>query len=81
MELIASWRKDVTSAPRAGLAILIRPGLTYNVSHVYNEHDAHSNSVIQALTLNMGRTIRLTGVYMSRTTKGEVLENFIGETT
>lgn len=45
-------RKNVRSAFRAAMAVILRSGLQYNVFHVYLEQDSTTNSVLQAPSAN-----------------------------
>lgn len=49
LEYIPARRKDLVSAPRAGLAMLIHPDIAYYVGHVYNVRSTKSNGIIQAI--------------------------------
>lgn len=69
--------------PRAGIAILIKPGFVYIVRHVINEIEGRTNGVIQTMTVDRQGGVRVTGAYMSPGVPGakaaEVLQVVISD--
>lgn len=51
VEYIPAWRKDFTSGPRSGAAMMIHPAIDYHVAHGYDFKNTTSNGVMQALTV------------------------------
>lgn len=51
VELVPAWRKDVRSASRAGIAVLIHPTISYTVCHIINEKEEAVNGIIQVITI------------------------------
>lgn len=76
-----TWHKDVTSAPRVRVAILIHPGIEYHVAHVHNVKSPTSNSLIQARSYS-GTSRRATpnGI-ISPTISGNEWENVLSDMT
>lgn len=70
IEAILLSRKNVRSAPRVGMAVVIRLGLQYNLLHVYHKQDKTTNSVLQALSVKFAYGTRLAGTFLSPTTTG-----------
>lgn len=77
MEIIPSKRKYARSAPRAGLVMLVRRGLTYCVRHVIDEGQKVANGVIQMMTVDIAGAVRLTGAYISPSVTGELTERAV----
>lgn len=65
VELVPALRKNVRSAPRAGIAVLIHPRISYTVSHIINEKEEVANGIIQAITMVLQGGMSITGASVS----------------
>lgn len=79
MEEVPAIRKEWGSAPRAGIATIVQPGLLYAVHRVYNEHEPRTNVVFQALTLDLPKGLRITGAYVSPNSSTKALTNLLSD--
>lgn len=77
MEAIPSLRKDIRSATRPGLAILVRPVMDNSIQFVRDDREEVTKGVVQALMVEAGRGTRITGMYISPTVSGEMTEVII----
>lgn len=59
VEVVPSWRKDFRSAPRAGIAMLMRPGLQYYVRQIRNERKERSNGLFEVIEVERKRGTRI----------------------
>lgn len=77
VEEVPTKRKSWGTAPRARVAIVIKPGLRYDVRRVYNKHDVAKNGVIQIITVDLGKGSRVAGAYVSPNYSPAALTNFL----
>lgn len=77
MKAVPAARKDIRSAPRSGIAMMIRPGLKGYVRPVRNEMERESNSVIQLIMVELGEGVRITGAYLSPKVSGGKTEELM----
>lgn len=71
LEVISSLRKGVRAALRAGVAILVIPGLKNSVRHVRNEVEERTTGVVQKMEIELRGGVRITGAYLSPTVSVE----------
>lgn len=53
LDVIPSLRKGVRAAPRAGITILVRPGLTHCVRLVRTEEENRTNGALQTMPIEL----------------------------
>lgn len=63
IEKILAVRKEWGSAPRAGVALAVQPGLDYAVERIYNEREETTNGIVQTITIDLPGRRRVTGTY------------------
>lgn len=68
------------TAPRAEVAVSIRPGLDYVVANVHNEWEEASNGIVQALAIDLPNAVRLTRTYVSPNISTGTFTNFLTQT-